>query len=150
MKHIFCLFLLFIYFSGSEVKAQKITKQAPDILETLMKNNPDQFGEILANRKALKVQIIYTQIDRKKNNKPVFTDYYFNLDRTYYYYPASTVKLPTALLALERLQELKSMGVDRNSSLITEAAYSKQTAVYNDPTTPHGRPTVENYVKKIF
>jgi hypothetical protein len=34
--------------------------------------------------------------------------------------------------------------------MITETGFSKQTAVYNDPTTPDGRPTVEHYIKKIF
>lgn len=34
--------------------------------------------------------------------------------------------------------------------MITEADYRGQTAVYNDPTTADGRPTVSNYIKKIF
>jgi len=146
LSAIFCLMLI----QTPGLFAQKVKKQPGDIIERLMKDNPDQFGDILKNRDALKVQIIYTQIDRKKNNKPVFTNYYFNVNRNNYYYPASTVKLPTALLALQRLQEMKSKGIDRNSSMITEAKYSKQTAVYNDPTTPDGRPTVEHYIKKIF
>jgi hypothetical protein len=34
--------------------------------------------------------------------------------------------------------------------MITNAAYSKQDCVYNDPNSPDGRPTVANYSKKIF
>ena len=34
--------------------------------------------------------------------------------------------------------------------MITEAAYSRQDAVYNDPNSPDGRPTIANYIKKIF
>jgi hypothetical protein len=34
--------------------------------------------------------------------------------------------------------------------MITEKDYSSQTPVYNDPTTPDGRPTVAQYVRKIF
>jgi hypothetical protein len=130
--------------------ALKVQKQPADFLERLMSQHHMQFDSILKNRDALKVQIIYTQIDRNKNNRPVFTNYYFNLDPNKYYYPASTVKLPTALLALERMNKLKSVGVNRQTSMITEAAYSNETPVYNDPTTQDGRPTVEHYIKKIF
>jgi hypothetical protein len=34
--------------------------------------------------------------------------------------------------------------------MITEAAYSGQTQVYNDPSTPDGSPSIEHYIKKIF
>ena len=34
--------------------------------------------------------------------------------------------------------------------MITEKGFSGQTAVYNDPTTPDGRPTIAHYMKKIF
>ena len=128
----------------------KVQKQPADFLERLMSLHSAQFDSILKNREALKVQIIYTQIDRNKNNHPVFTNYYFNLDPNKYYYPASTVKLPTALLALERMNKLKRAGVNRQTSMIAEAAYSNETPVYNDPTTEDGRPTVEHYIKKIF
>jgi hypothetical protein len=80
----------------------------------------------------------------------VFKTYYFNIDTATYFYPASTVKLPVAMLALQKLHELRLPGLDRNSSLISEAAYSGQTPVYNDPSTPDGRPTVTQYVKKIL
>jgi len=128
----------------------KVQKEPADLLEQLMAKRPDQFDSILKNRQNLKVQIIYTQIDRKKNNHPVLRNYYFNVDDSKYYYPASTVKLPTALLALETMNKLKKAGVKRQSTMITEAAYSGETPVYNDPTTEDGRPTVEHYIKKIF
>src|SRR5215211_1243508 len=123
---------------------------ADNFLEALFAKHPQYFGHILQNRDVYKVQVIYTQIDRRANNNPQFTTYYFNVDPSKYFYPASTVKMPVALLALEEIKKLKEKGVTRNSSMITEAAYSKQTPVYNDPTTPDGRATVENYIKKIF
>ena len=119
-------------------------------LENMLQSKPQYFDRVLQNRKALKVQIIYTQIDRKENNEPVFTPYYFNIDSSEYFYPASTVKMPVALLALQALHELSLPGLDKNSTLITEAAYSKQTPVYNESSTRDGRPSVAQYVKKIF
>ncbi|HEY0680251.1 MAG TPA: serine hydrolase [Chitinophagaceae bacterium] len=131
----------------------KIDMQFPRtdaFLENLLSGYPQYFGSVLQKRNEYKVQVIYTQIDRKKNNEPVFTSYYFNVDPGNYFYPASTVKMPVALLALEEIGKLKHLGVNRNSSMITEADYSGQTPVYNDPTTPDGRPTVAHYIKKIF
>jgi hypothetical protein len=48
------------------------------------------------------VQILYTQIDRSSDSI-ILTDYEFQLDDMKYFYPASTVKLPIAVLALEKL-----------------------------------------------
>jgi beta-lactamase class A len=119
-------------------------------LEDLLKANPQYFDSALRFRKEWKVQIVYTQIDRQSDNSPVFKTYYFNIDPNEYFYPASTVKMPIALLALQKLHELRIPGMDMNSSMVTEAAYSRQTPVYNDATTPDGRPTIAQYVKKIF
>ncbi len=119
-------------------------------LEDLLKQYPQYFESILQHRKDWNVQIIFTQIDRGANNLPKLTNYFFNVNEAHYFYPASTVKLPTAVLALQRINELESKGITRNSTMITNAAYMGQTAVYNDPTTQDGRPTIANYIKKIF
>ncbi|MEO6456341.1 MAG: serine hydrolase, partial [Ginsengibacter sp.] len=76
--------------------------------------------------------------------------YYFNADTFKYFYPASTVKLPVALLTLQKLNELKSTGITMNTTMLTDQAYSGQTAVYNDPNTPDGKPNIKQYIKKIF
>jgi Beta-lactamase enzyme family len=118
-------------------------------LVDLLKQYPDHFQSVLANPDN-KVQIIYTQIDRRKNGKPEFTDHYFNINDSSYFYPASTVKLPIAILALQKLNELKITGLDKNSTMISEADHSGQSEVYNDPSSPDGRPTIEHYIKKIL
>ena len=58
--------------------------------------------------------------------------------------------MPVAILALQKLRELNIPGLDANSTMITETGYSGQTPVYNDPSTPDGKPTIANYIKKIF
>lgn len=119
-------------------------------LENLLQQYPQYFGKLVDKRDSFRLQIIYTKIDRKANNQAVFTDYYFNVNPDQYFYPASTVKMPTALLALQRLNELKLPGLDKGSTMITESNYSGQNEVFNDPTTPDGRPSVGHYIKKIF
>ena len=115
----------------------------------ILKQYPDYFQSVLSNPDN-KVQIIYTQIDRGNNGNPKFTDHYFNINDSSYFYPASTVKLPIGILALQKLNELKMAGLDKNTTMISEAGYSGQTEVYNDPSTPDGRPTIEHYIKKIL
>ena len=116
----------------------------------LLQQYPQYFDSLLKNRHQWNVQIIYTQVDRGANGIAALKDYYFNVDKDKYFYPASTVKLPICLLALQRLNELKLKGIDRNTTMITEQAQQGQTAVYNDPATPDGKPTIAHYIKKIL
>jgi hypothetical protein len=119
-------------------------------MEDLLAKNPALFADVLKNRKAWNVQVIYTQVDRGTNGIPALKNHYFNVNPARYFYPASTVKFPVSLLALQRLNELKGHGINKNTTMITEAAYSGQTAVYNDPTTPDGKPSIAQYIKKIL
>lgn len=119
-------------------------------LENLLQQYPQYFENILQNRKLRNVQVIYTQINRDAYNNPEFTDYFFNVDSSQYFYPASTVKLPTVLLALQKLNELRDTGITKNTTMITEDGYSGQVPTYNDPQTPDGKPTIESYIKKIL
>ncbi|HMK03945.1 MAG TPA: serine hydrolase [Ferruginibacter sp.] len=126
------------------------TVKTDDFLEALLKQHPAYFDSILRNRRDLNVQVIYTQVNRGANGIADLKHHYFNMDAARYFYPASTVKLPISLLALQRLNELKDKGIDRNTTLLHEAAYSGQTEVYNDPTTINGKPTIAHYIKKIL
>ncbi|MEP6710767.1 MAG: serine hydrolase [Ferruginibacter sp.] len=137
--------------TDSLAKAKNSLKNMDDIFfDNLFKNYPGKFDSILANKKEWNVQIIYTQINRGKNGIPAFKNFYFNKTNARYFYPASTVKFPTSLLALQKLNELKEKGIDKNTTMITQAAYSGQTAVYNDPNATDGKPTIAQYIKKIL
>jgi len=118
--------------------------------ENLLGQYPQLFDQVLKNRKDWNVQIIYTSIDRTGNGVPVLTNHTFNLNPASYFYPASTVKLPISLLALQKLNELKINGLDKNTTMLTDQAYSGQTPVYNDPSTTDGKPSIAQYIKKIL
>ena len=60
------------------------------------------------------VQIKYTHIERD-GEKVFFEDYDFQVDSTNYFYPASTVKFPIALLALSKLNTLPCIKGDQAS-----------------------------------
>ena len=132
-----------------EIKTETVMTMDP-LLSNLLKQYPEYFDSIVRNQDKWPIQIVYTHIDRKANNEPVFTNYYYNPDPQAYFYPASTVKMPVAFLALQKINELKIPGLDMHTSMISEAAYSKHTPAYNDPNSEDGRPTIANYIRKIF
>lgn len=129
-----------------------MTTQQDDspLLKGLLESYPQFFDSILAKKDELKVQVIYTQVNRDEKGEPVFTDHYYNVNTDNYYYPASTVKFPVALLALQRLNELKKKGLDKYSTMITETDGDGQTAVGTDPSSADGRPSIAHYIKKIL
>jgi hypothetical protein len=84
--------------------------------QALMSENPN-IRKVMDSLDQYEVQIRYTQIDRR-NDSIVFTDYDFQVDEGHYFYPASTVKFPIAVLALERLNQTDSL--NRNTKYYIE------------------------------
>ena len=93
------------------------------------------------------IQIVYTQVDRDEDNKPSLTSFSFNYDSTQYFYPASTVKMPVAFLALQKLKEL---GIDKWATMKTDSSRAPQSAAHIDTTSVTGFPSVAHYIEKIF
>ncbi len=124
-------------------------KEDDHFLERLLKRDPANFRSILTND-SLAVQIIYTQINRDSINRPNFRSFYFHVDSTNYFYPASTVKLPQVLLALEKLNELKIAGLDKYTPVFHDSLYAGQLSVKEDSTAENGLPTIAHYAKKIM
>jgi len=118
-------------------------------LEKLLQSKPELFGKILQHPTKNEVQILYTQIDRDEHNMPHFRSYSFNLNPNRYFYPASTVKLPTAIFALEKANQLKISGI-KEASMITDSAFAGQTKVTTDTSAANGLPSIHNYIKKIL
>ena len=122
--------------------------QKNTFLDSLLNKN-EQLKPLLSRANELNIQIIYTRIDRDENNIPTFTDYTYQLNHNYFY-PASTVKMPIAFLALEKLQELSKHGIDKSTTMITDSSYPKQTMVLTHPSAQNSNPTIEHYIKQIF
>ena len=116
-----------------------------------MKRHLDQFESILTND-SLEVQIIYTQINRDSINRPKFISFYYQVDSTHYFYPASTIKLPQVLLALEKMNELRSQGIkiDKYTPMFHDSIYEGQRSVKWDTTAVDSLPTIAHYAKKIL
>lgn len=130
--------------------APKDSTRTDPFLENLLGQYPQYFDSVLKKKEIHQVQVIYTSIDRGANGIAGLKHYYFNVNPSGYFYPASTVKLPVAMLALQGVNELKSYGIDKNTSMLTGKDHSSQTAVYNDPSSPDGRPTIAHYLKRLL
>jgi cell division protein FtsI/penicillin-binding protein 2 len=112
MKTNLLYYILFLaLFQGcSEQNNSSILEQA------LASENPN-IKRVMDSVKQYQVQIRYTKIDRR-NDSLLFTDYDFQVENDSYFYPASTVKFPVAVLALERLNETDTL--DRNTRYYIE------------------------------
>ncbi|MEJ7694417.1 serine hydrolase [Daejeonella sp.] len=119
-------------------------------LKKTLKGHHGIFDSILNHPQNKEVQILYTRIDRDKNNIPHFTSYSYNLDPEWYFYPASTVKLPASIFALEKINELNIPGFTSKSVMITDSSFAGQTKVKKDANSASGLPSIEHYIKKIL
>ncbi|HUB59061.1 MAG TPA: serine hydrolase [Puia sp.] len=111
---------------------------SPALLHVL--DHPDSF----------RYQLIYTRIDRDRKNRPQFRNFYYRVDPLDYFNPASTVKMPLAFLALEKMDSLARYGVDRETPMYTDSAYSGQVTVDEDTSAAGVLPTLAQYIRKIF
>ncbi|MEZ4985292.1 MAG: serine hydrolase [Saprospiraceae bacterium] len=141
MRYNMICLLLAVAFSGI---AQK------NVLEDIIKENQHTFGEWVNDPAAYDIQVLYTRIDRDADGQPHFTTYRFGVDPNTYFYPASTVKMPTALLALEKINELGIDGLDKHTPMQNLAGRAPQTAALSDTSAANGLPSVGHYVRKIF
>src|SRR5215210_8650416 len=103
MYRICCLLICFCMIKRTSAQS-KTDQLLTDILNT---NSNSHLQQVVTKPEKYRLQIIYTQIDRSKNNQPSFHNYYFHYDPSQYFNPASMVKMPLAFLALEKLNALK-------------------------------------------
>jgi hypothetical protein len=142
----FCRFLiLFFLFLNYNYFSQKNKNPIDSIIKS------DRFLKKTAQaKKKHKVQIIYTQINRDANNVPTFKNYTFALDSNNYFYPASTVKLPTSIFALEKINALDIQGLNRQTTMLTDSANICQKTIWVDSSSQNGRASLEHYIKKML
>lgn len=146
-KPLFFIFFLFFFAMRSAFSQGTETN---NLVEVLLRSNPEVFGKILEDPARYEIQILYTQIDRNKKNKPAFTSHAYRVEASQYFYPASTVKLPAVLLALEKINKLGIKNLTKETTLQIDSAYSRQVAVTVDSTSLSGLPSIAHYIKKIL
>ncbi|MEB2773927.1 serine hydrolase [Algoriphagus sp. D3-2-R+10] len=106
--------------------------------------------KVLDNLDKYQVQIIYTKIERNEHGNPLMTEYPVNLDDERYFYPASTVKLPVAILALEWLEEQNIEGLTAETTMLVDSGRPSQTPAFVDLSAKDSLPSIAHYIKKIL
>ena len=124
---------------------------SPTVLDKVLNKNIDELQKVLKNKEKHELQILLTQIKRDDSGKAVFKENTFQLDEGRYFYPASTAKLPIAILSLQKLNELRSNGLQISGDtpfFITDK--NGEILVKTDSTHFKGILTINHLIKKIF
>lgn len=125
--------------TNSPLLTSWVASSAQSIQQPELALQPDRF----------RLQIQFTGIRRHADGRAVLTHHQYRTDAEYLY-PASTVKLAIAALALEYLQALAVYGVSADSVMQTEPLLPTDVWVAHDDSAASGLPTVRHYVKKIL
>jgi beta-lactamase class A len=105
----------------------------------------------MINKKKHEIQILLSQVKRDKSGNISFIEDSYQLDENKYFYPASTAKLPIAILALQKIKSLRDQGIPINADtpfLIKNK--NGETIIDKDSTNINGDVTINHLIKKIF
>ena len=134
---------------ASNINNLSTSKTDTQLIAGLLRSHPKLFEKVLNNPAEYKVQVIYTQINRDSNNVPSFKEYtYGSLGQ--FFYPASLVKLPCSILALEKINSLEEYRVNKETTLFTDSAFTCQKRVVGDSTALNKMPSVANYIRRML
>jgi hypothetical protein len=142
------LFVPFFLFLSYGTMAQPKTDNF--LKDLLQANKHSLFQQVLNNPGAYRLQIVYTQIERDKQNKPSFKNYYVHYDPLLYFNPASMVKMPLAFLALEQLNAINQKGVSKYTTIQFDSSQPWQRALYKDTSAANGLPSIAHFIKRAF
>ncbi len=121
-----------------------------NVLEDIIEENKEELNPVVENKDKYELQIFYTKILRLEDGKIDFNTYSYNEKPDTYFYPASTVKLPAAILALEKLNDLNITGVNKFTHLSIDSVYEGHVSFNEYFKDQCGYPNIENYIKQIF
>jgi len=136
--------MLFLFSARGQFKTDSL------MTDLLRSDTSALVRKLISNPDKYRIQIIYTRIDRDKNNRPYFRNYYFHVNRDFYFYPASTVKLPLSLLSLEKLNRMHRKGVNRDTRMAYDSSFSGQKALAGDSTSSNGYPSIAQFIRKAL
>jgi hypothetical protein len=142
-----CLFISIFCMTHVLYSQAKTDRSLERILQA---NSNPLFQQVFKQKDKHRLQVIYTRINRDKNNKPSFKHYYFNYDPELYFNPASMVKMPLAFLALEKVNTIDKKGVDKYTTIQFDSSEAWQKPLHVDTTKADGRPTIAHLVKRAF
>ena len=104
----------------------------------------------MINKKKHEIQILLSQVKRDKYGNISFIEDSYQLDENKYFYPASTAKLPIAILVLQKIKFLRDQGITINADTPFLIKNKKgEIIIDKDPTNINGDVTI-NHDKRFF
>ena len=119
---------------------------SPDPIKSAFKK--DEFlKKIVKDKDKYELQIAFTEISRNKDGEPIFKDFEFQVDENKYFYPASTTKLPIVVLTLDKINKLRSSGINitLKSKILISSNYSEKNEIQLDTIT-----SFQNLIADVF
>ena len=126
------------------------TKNSRLLFEILQESKEPIIKKVLSDINSYEVQILFTRIHRDSLGLPKFERHTFQENSKQYFYPASTVKLPVAILALQKIRKLQSQGIPIKADTPFTVLYSENVIKKTDSTHPKNKLTIAHLIKKIF
>jgi len=142
------LFLIALFtLSGTKCNEVVVDPTIKSVFEEL----ESEFPQILQDPDKYEVQVRYTQINLE-DKQLKFDNFDYHVDPLQYFYPASTVKMPVAFLALEKLEMIQSSGykVDIDTPIRFGKGMSPQTKFKNDATAKDSIITLRHLINRVF
>ena len=93
-------------------------------IDSALASENESIKQVINNLEQHEVQILFTEVGRSEAGIN-FTDYSFQVNDSIYFYPASTVKFPIAILALEKMHEENTF--NRNTRFFVEGDTTETT-----------------------
>ncbi len=140
----YLFFILFLLHQSTGVA------QTDDFISNILTKGSPLIQRVTNALDTYEVQIIYTAINRDDKDSIHLQSHSYNLDVDRYFYPASTVKMPVAFFALEKLNEVNRPDVHETTPMLFGASRIPQKTKYNDTTALHNQLTLAHLIKKVF
>jgi len=144
--------LVFVFLSTPSFSQLQFAENTySPVLDSLMKTNSPFFEPYYNFGNYYRIQIIYTQIDRNEKGIPTFTNHTWRLKPEEYFNPASFVKVPASIFAMEKINnELQKYGVTKYSPVYFEKNTDCQTDQRWDSTCVCLYPNIAHFIKRAL
>ena len=118
----------------------------PDPIRSTFKED-DFLRSILKDKDNYEIQILYTEVSKNSIGQSEFSDFQFQLNDEKYFYPASTIKLPIAVMALSKINELRAEGstISPKSKIKLSLINNNQEIILKDSIT-----SFQNLIADVF
>ena len=125
-----------------------IKSQSENALNEIIDSMGAEFPNIVSNPEKHRLQILYTQINRNQKNQPTFKTFSFGVDTSRYFYPASSTKLPIAVLAVEKARMINEIDIYDKFQILPGPVY--RNGVDKDNSSETGYPSLAHSIRNLF